>query len=99
RSPPRLEIRHVRRKIEPVIADHQVLDAVEIAAEGIVVDALVAIAALPVQVDRDEPGALLPANGNIAKRPGIGLKRLLLLRAPWRQIDKIPLHAPLGDLV
>lgn len=53
------EIRKIGRQIQPAIVGHQILDAVEVAAEGEVVHPLLAAAALPVQVDGDQ--ALRPA--------------------------------------
>ena len=73
------EIRKVGRQVKPAIGRHQVLDAVEVAAEGEVVDALLAAAALPVQIDGNEPRAFGRADGKMADRAGISLQGEVLL--------------------
>ena len=73
------EIGEIGRQVEPAIVRHQVLDAVEIAAEREVVDALLAAAALPVQVDRDDARALRLADGDDSGCADIGLQHQILL--------------------
>ena len=67
------EVGKVGRQIEPAIVGHQVLDAVEIAAEGEVVDALLAAAALPVQVDGDDRRAFGRADRVVPISPAADL--------------------------
>src|SRR5690606_14179837 len=62
---PRIEVREIRRQVESPVCGHQVLDTVEIAAEGEVVHALMAATALPVQIDGYDAGVFLPAYGEM----------------------------------
>ena len=78
----RPEIREVHRQVEAAIVGHQVLDAVEIAAEGKVVDALLAVTALPVNVDRDEARALVGADGDMRNPARAGIEYSVALLPP-----------------
>ena len=93
------EIGKVRAEIETAIAGHQVLDAVEITAEGEVIDALLAAAAPPVQVQHDDAGALGLADGDMPDIAGIGLQQEILLHLAHTGVGVLGMHPPLRHFV
>ena len=93
------EIGKIRRQIEAAIAGHQVLDAVEIAAEGEVVNALLAAAALPVEIEHDDVGALRVTDGDVADIAGVGLQQQILLHLAHAGVDILRLRAALRHFV
>ena len=93
------EVGKIGRQIEPAIVGHQILDAVEIAAEGEVVDALLAAAALPVQVDGDDRRAFGLADRVVPDLAGRGLELQVLLLAAHAERDVGALDAALRHLV
>src|SRR5690606_22371302 len=73
------------------------LDAVEVAAEGEVVHALPAAAALAVQIDGDDACPLAPADGKVAHRPGPGIDDQICLDTAHAGRDIFRLHPLLGN--
>ena len=93
------EIGKIRRQVEAAIGHHQVLDTVEIAAEGEIVDALLARAALPVQVKHDCRSARSLAHRDMANCARIRVEDKVLLDLAHAGIDIFRRHPALGNLV